>query len=177
MSKIIYFYADKRFPHSPSDALIFIRHTYQKKDIFGYIITLIIMTSNCEAQSNWKSLHHHFAGIIIGTIQQHMESLVEITHQWVGILAMTPRTHHQHTSTVANACSKCCIHWMSNYWCNCRRCILTTWGFGDKIKLLTDACREQLLSDQFWDPFVKKLIVQIEVCIMGEEKELNKMKK
>ena len=50
-------------------------------------------------------------------------------------------------------------------------------GFEDKIALLSASCRDQLVSIHFWDPFAKKVIVGIKVCITEDSKELGKIKK
>ena len=50
-------------------------------------------------------------------------------------------------------------------------------GFRDKIHHFSSVGRERLGSKEFWDPFAKNIIVGVKVCITGDKKELNKMKK
>ena len=49
--------------------------------------------------------------------------------------------------------------------------------FREKINHFSSVGRERLGSEEFWDPFAKNIIVGGKVCITGDEKELNKMKK
>ena len=50
-------------------------------------------------------------------------------------------------------------------------------GFSDKIQLLSEKGKEDIVSADFLDPLAKKAIITIEVGITGKENELVRIKR
>ena len=50
-------------------------------------------------------------------------------------------------------------------------------GFRDKIDLLSEMGKDQLVSTRFWDPFAVSIIAVVRDCVTSEDKLLSKMKR